>query len=256
MKSNSRSRENIIGSPIDIVSWDRAISLISNWSTRRLSRVVCICNVHSVVTALQDPSFAKVVCEADLATPDGAPIAWLLRRLGAPDQQRINGPDLMWRYCQHAAVTGESIYLLGSTESTLAALICTLKAAFPNLHIAGHCSPPFRLISPIEDQQIIDGINNSGATVVWVSLGCPKQEFWMAEHRNRINAVMVGVGAAFDYHAAVVKRAPLWMQAHGLEWLYRFLSEPKRLWRRYLITNSLFIWHASRQLVEHKLNRK
>lgn len=249
MSSSERITGNVIGAPIDVLNWDQAVSRISHWSQMHDSRVVCICNAHSVVTARQDPEFAQAIRKADMATPDGAPVAWLLRKLGAKSQQRINGPDLMLKYCAHAANAGESIYLYGASEATLEKLVMALTERFPSLKIAGTYSPPFRPLTEEEDASITETINKSGAGVVWVSLGCPKQEKWMAAHRGRIRAVMVGVGAAFDYHAGAIPRAPLWMQNNGLEWLHRLCSEPRRLWKRYLATNSLFIWHAARQLV-------
>jgi N-acetylglucosaminyldiphosphoundecaprenol N-acetyl-beta-D-mannosaminyltransferase len=173
----------------------------------------------------------------------------MLRRQGHAGQQRINGPDLMERYCALVAGTGTPIFLLGSTEDTLARLRSRLPQRFSGLKIAGTESPPFRPLTAEEDQQLVNRVNASGARVVFVSLGCPKQEKWMADHRGRVNAVMIGLGAAFDFHAGTVTRAPTWMRSAGLEWLHRLASEPGRLWRRYLVTNSLFIWRASRQLL-------
>lgn len=242
-------KASVLGAPIDAVSWSESLSRISTWSLNNESRMVCICNVHSVVTASQNAEFERVVSAADMATPDGAPVAWMLRRLGHVNQQRINGPDLMWRYCEQAQYRDESVFFYGSTEETLSTLKVKLLAAFPSLKIAGAISPPFRALTAAEDAAIVEQINASGAGVVWVSLGCPKQELWMAAHRGRINAVMVGVGAAFDYHAGTIKRAPLWMQNAGLEWLHRLLSEPRRLWKRYLVTNTLFIMKAAKQLL-------
>jgi len=177
----------------------------------------------------------------------------MVRKLGFKDQQRINGPDLMWRYFAQAALRNESVYLYGGTPETLEILQARMAQEFAGLKVVGAFSPPFRTITPAEDAQAVQRINASGAGTVWVSLGCPKQEKWMAAHRGRINAVMVGVGAAFDYHAGTIQRAPLWMQNNGLEWLHRLASEPRRLWRRYLVTNTLFIVGAVRQLVFRKL---
>ncbi len=244
----SRQTGQVLTVPIDVVSWEDAIARIQGWADQRSSRYVCITNVHSVVTARRDGLFSQVVRSADMATPDGAPVAWMLRRLGFAEQQRINGPDLMWRYCEQAAGRNESIYLLGATPETLERLQNRLAATFPALRIAGAESPPFRPLSGSEDAAIVARINASGAGTVWVSLGCPKQELWMATHRGQVRAVMVGVGAAFDYHAGTVRRAPAWMRNAGLEWLHRLASEPRRLWRRYLLTNSIFIWAAARQL--------
>jgi len=237
----------VIGVPIDAVDWDGAVARLRQWSIERASRVVCICNVHSTVTARREAEFLRVVREADMATPDGAPVAWLMRRLGVRGQQRINGPDLMWRYLADAQAHGQSVFFFGGTPGTLEALDRAVRAAFPSLRIAGSLSPPFRPLTAEEDAEVVRTINTSGAGTVWVSLGCPKQERWMAEHRGRIQAAMVGVGAAFDYHAGTIRRAPRWMQRCGLEWLFRLAAEPRRLWRRYLTTNSLFVWYAACQ---------
>lgn len=244
-----RRTDRVIGSAIDVLDWDEALRRLLAWSRERRSRVVCICNVHSVVTARQDPAFAAVLREAEMCTPDGAPVAWMLRRLGHAGQPRINGPDLMWRYCARAAAAGESIYLYGGSDETLRLLQQRLVEAFPGLKIAGAHSPPFRALSAEEDAAAVDAINASGAGTVWVSLGCPKQELWMQAHRGRVHAAMLGVGAAFDYHAGTIRRAPPWAQRAGLEWLHRLLSEPRRLWKRYLVTNTLFVAAAARQLL-------
>lgn len=243
----------VLGSFINACSWRGAINTIYRWGAARESRYVCICNVHSLVTARHDEDFRQALNEADMATPDGMPVAWMMRKLGFPLQERINGPDLMWKYCALAEQRNESIFLYGNTEETLAALVSRLHAAFPNLQIAGTYSPPFRPLTEHEDANIVERINKSGARVMFVSLGCPKQELWMAAHKGRINAVMIGVGAAFDYHAGTIQRAPLWMQKRGLEWLHRLFSEPRRLWKRYLVTNTQFIFGAMWQLIRHRL---
>lgn len=231
----------ILDSFIDATSWQEAVDTLLQWARGRESRYVCICNVHVVVTAKQDPEFRRVVNEADMATPDGMPLVWVLRRIGFQRQERINGPDLMWRLCGEMAKKELSVFLYGSASETLERLTNNLKTSFPQLAIAGVYSPPFRLLSDEEDRKMIDLINFSGAHIVFAGLGCPKQELWMAACRGKIRAVMIGVGAAFDYHAGTLKRAPLWMQRSGLEWLFRLMSEPKRLWKRYLVTNSLFL---------------
>lgn len=247
-----RHVERVLDTYIDVISWPQALGFISGWASRHESRYVCICNVHSVVTATQDRNFEQVINQADLATPDGAPIAWMLRGLGFKGQRRINGPDLMLKYCEMASAGNESIFLFGSTEETLRILQARLRNRFSSLRIAGAISPPFRPMSEQEDTDIIAAINASGAGTVWVSLGCPKQEKWMAAHRGRVQAVMIGVGAAFDYHAGTLKRAPSWMQNNGLEWLHRMVSEPRRLTKRYLQTNSVFIVKALRQLMQER----
>ena len=244
----------VLSLSLDAITWEAAIARIAQWSAARESRYVCICNAHSCVTAGQDAEFSRVVAGADMATPDGAPTAWMLRKLGYKDQQRINGPDLMWKYCAHSVITGEPMFLYGASPKTLDLLQARLHDAFPGINIVGAYSPPFRLLDAGESEQIVSMINDSGASVVWVSLGCPKQEKWMAQHRDRVRAVMIGVGAGFDYHAQTIRRAPLWMQHNGLEWLYRLGSEPRRLWRRYLVTNTLFVVGAIKQRLLIKNN--
>lgn len=238
---SNRVVSDVLGAPIDVIDWDDALDRIVIWGQAGESRYVCICNVHSVVTARQNLGFAQVLNESDLNTPDGAPIAWMLRRGGFPKQQRINGPDLMWLHAEIAARIGQSIFLYGGTDSTLGQLKKALLSKFPNLIIAGMYSPPFRALSAEEDEAIVQNINASGASIVWVGLGCPKQELWMAAHRGRVKGVMIGVGAAFNYHAGELHRAPKWMRNAGLEWAFRLALEPRRLAKRYFVTNSMFI---------------
>lgn len=248
MSVHSKKVISVIGAPIDQVTWEDAVQRLAWWGDKHESRVVCICNAHSVVTARQDDDFNQVLKHADMSTPDGAPVAWMIKKVSGEPQDRINGPDLMLKYCEHAQKIGQSIYLYGGQESTLNILVEVLKSKYPNLKIAGYLSPPFRDLTVDEKAKIVKDINGSGAHTVWVGLGCPKQEKWMHEHKGKVNAVMVGVGAAFDYHAGTIKRAPKWMQNSGLEWFHRLCSEPKRLWKRYLVTNTLFIIYAAKQL--------
>lgn len=248
-----REGARVVDSFIHALSWEETLKRITVWAQARESRYVCICNVHSVITATRDAEFKQVLRHADMATPDGMPIAMMLRKLGFAGQERINGPDLMWKYCAQAAQSGDVVYFYGSTIETLRRMSVNLKNAFPGLQIGGAYSPPFNAEDKVEEDASIASINESGAGVVFVGLGCPKQEKWMAAHHHRINAVMIGVGAAFDYHAGTVQRAPLWMQRNGLEWSYRLLSDPRRLWKRYLVTNTLFIIRASLQLLQHSL---
>jgi N-acetylglucosaminyldiphosphoundecaprenol N-acetyl-beta-D-mannosaminyltransferase len=252
---DERVREAVLDTAVDVVGWLPALARVRGWAERGESRCVCFCNVHSVVTARWDGMFAAALGQSDLVVPDGAPVAWMLRRLGHAEQRRVYGPDFFWAYCQSAAASGEPIYLLGSSPDTLERLQERLLQAFPPLRIAGAHSPPFRPLSADEDRAIVDSINASGARTVWVSLGCPKQEIWMASHHDAVHAVMLGVGAAFDFHAGTVRQAPRWMREHGLEWLHRLGTEPRRLWRRYLVTNSVFLFLAARQLLLRALKR-
>jgi N-acetylglucosaminyldiphosphoundecaprenol N-acetyl-beta-D-mannosaminyltransferase len=235
----------IMGAYVDALSWEETLARISNWGTARQSRYVCLCNVHTLATASEDSRFQQAVNGADLAVADGMPVALALRLAGFRGQPRIGGPDLFWQYCSLAAGAEQSIFLYGSTPQTIDRLTERLCSAFPHLRIAGAFSPPFRALSADEDDATARMINDSGASVVFVGLGCPKQELWMAAQRGRIMAVMLGVGAAFDFHAGTLKRAPLWMQHYGLEWLHRLATEPGRLWRRYLVSNSKFLFHMA-----------
>ncbi len=251
-----RDTQAILGAAVDALSWDQAIHQIAAWASAQESRYICLCNVHSVVTASRNPEFRAAIHGADLCTPDGAPVAWALRRLGFPSQQRINGPDLMWKYLHEAERLSQAVFFYGSTEKTLDGLRAALARHFPHLIIAGMYGPPFRALTQEEERQEIDMINQSGAAVVFVGLGCPKQETWMAAHRAQVRAVLIGVGAAFDYHAGTIKRAPPWMQQHGLEWLYRLATEPRRLLKRYLVTNTLFIFGFSRQILMRTVEKR
>lgn len=253
------SRARITGSPageevtvlatrVNALTLDAAVARIARWVDAAQPAVVCFTNAHSLVTAHRDAHLARALADANLCLPDGAPVAWMAARLLGRPQPRVPGPDLMEAYLSDAARRGEPVFLYGGSPQGLQALQSRLAQACPGLVIAGACSPPFRPLTPEEDDEITRCINDSGAKTVWVGLGCPKQELWMHEHRSKVRAVMLGVGAAFDFHAGTVARAPAWMHGAGLEWLHRLSREPRRLWRRYLVTNSLFIGLALRQL--------
>jgi N-acetylglucosaminyldiphosphoundecaprenol N-acetyl-beta-D-mannosaminyltransferase len=243
-----RDGATIIGTFVDSLSWAETLERISAWAARAESRYVCVSNVHSLVSARRDPAFAHVLADADMVTPDGMPLVWSLRRRGYTAQQRIYGPDLMWNYCEVAAREGQSIFLYGSTRQTLAKLTERLEGAFPGLKISGAYAPPFRTLEPEEEARVVSAINDTDARIVFVALGCPKQELWMASQRGKVRAVMIGVGAAFDFHAGNVRQAPPALQSIGMEWLFRFAMEPRRLWRRYLVTNGLYLIYLARGL--------
>ncbi len=231
----------ILGTRIDALSWEVATAKIAVWADRRESRMICLCNVHVATSARKDAELRAALIKSDINAPDGAPLAWLMRRRHWPEEQRSSGPDLMWRILTEAAQQHRPVFFYGGTESTLSTLLEKVRAALPALRIAGAISPPFRDLSKAEEQQTANQIMTSGAQIVLVGLGCPKQEKWMARHQGIIPAVMLGVGAAFDYHAGTLARAPQTWQHAGLEWLYRLLKEPRRLLRRYLITNAIFL---------------
>ena len=237
----------VLGVGVDVAPATTVATRIVRWGDARSSRMVCLCNVHAVVTAGSDAGFAHALQVADHVAPDGAPVAWMLRRHGAASQRRVAGPDLMALTLPLAAGNGVSVFLYGSTPETLARLQRQLHARWPSLVVAGALSPPFREQTADEIDADVAAINRSGAGIVWVGLGCPKQERWMAERRGQVQAVMVGVGAAFDFLSGRLPRAPQWMRHSGLEWLFRLLREPRRLARRYLVTNTRFMLGAMRQ---------
>ena len=214
--------------------------------------------VNLVMAAQEDPATMQAVLGATLAVPDGQPLVWALRALGNDRATRIYGPDLMARFCERAARHGIPMYLYGGrTPEALTLLEQRLCDRFPGLRIVGGYSPPFRDPTPEEDSDVIEAIDRSGAAVVWVGTGQPKQELWMLRMRPRLAApLLVGVGAAFDFHAGLVSQAPPWMQRNGLEWTYRLSREPRRLWRRYARYNPLFVIGFLRQYVGHVLGRR
>lgn len=231
----------VLGTFIDAGDWPSLLHRVRTWALHREPRTVCLCNVHSAVTARENNALADALGTSDLVLPDGAPIAWTLRRKGFPNQARIAGPDLMLRLCTELEHTGIGVFLFGSSEGTLNELETRLKQQFPQLDIRGTLSPRFGRWPEALENSYIEKINKSGAGVIFVGLGCPRQEIWMSLRKSDVSGVMLGVGAAFDFHAQTITRAPEWIQRIGLEWLHRLLSEPRRLWKRYLITNTKFL---------------
>lgn len=218
------------------------------------SSYIIAANVHVIMTAYRRPDYHKVLTKASIVAPDGMPLVMGMRWLGTNKQSRVYGPDLMLAWCDRAQKSGHSIYLYGSTLQTLNILSHKLKKAYPNLIIAGTHSPPFRALTPQEEEEDIARIRTSGASVVFVGLGCPKQEEWMYRQLGKLNAVMIGVGAAFKMHSGEIRQAPRWMMKLGLEWLFRLVQDPKRLWLRYYTTNFPFILLFSQQLLKHHLS--
>ena len=231
----------IIDSRIHTTTYADATPRILDWARAGESRYVIAANVHVVMEAHDQPDLQRIVNEADLATPDGMPLVWALRWLGQKGQPRVYGPELMLQVCRAAAQTGLVIGLYGSTPATLAALQDNLRQRFPTLTIGYAVAPPFGQPTPAEDETTVQAINAAGVRILLVGLGCPKQERWVGTHRGRVHAVMLAVGAAFDFHAGTLRQAPAWMQRAGLEWLFRLGMEPRRLLSRYLKHNPRFI---------------
>ncbi|WKZ79496.1 MAG: WecB/TagA/CpsF family glycosyltransferase [Fimbriimonadaceae bacterium] len=233
----------VMGTRVNAVTMEEASERVLELAARPESHYVVAAATHAIGVGAEDPSFCEALRGASLLVPDGLPVALSLRLQGFPDQPRVAGPDLMLEVCRLAAQRGVPIGLFGGHESSSPKLEQNLKMWFPALQIAYSFSPPFRPLSEEEWAVERAKILGSGVRLLFVGLGCPKQEKWMAAHSPELPLVLLGVGAAFDFHAGVVKRAPKWMRRVGLEWLHRLLSNPRRLFARYLRYNSLFLWH-------------
>ncbi len=233
----------VIGVDVSSTDYTEAANCIVEAGSRHEPAVVSAHAVHAIVEAACDEELGRRVNQFQMVVPDGQPVRWALNSIHrASLTDRVYGPELTLRVCQRAAERGVSIYLYGGSPEVIELLKENLPAKYPELQIAGAESPPFRELTPEEDAEMVARINASGAGIVFIGLGCPKQDHFAYEHRDKINAVQVCVGAAFDFHAGAKKTAPDWMQRRGLEWLFRLLQEPGRLWKRYLVTNSLFVW--------------
>jgi N-acetylglucosaminyldiphosphoundecaprenol N-acetyl-beta-D-mannosaminyltransferase len=233
----------VLGTRIHAVQIPDATRIIERWIAERgRSHTVAAANVHMMVTAKRDALFRAGLNGSDLVAPDGMPLVWLGRRNGFKLKRRCYGPDLMLEFCQTTHSRGYRHFFYGGAPGVADELASKLKARFPGMVIAGTYSPPFRTLSSQEDEDTVRLINQSRADVLWVGLGCPKQEWWMFEHHERLEIpAVLGVGQAFDIHTGRAHQAPRWMQNHGLEWLFRLVSDPRRLWRRYVIYNTEFI---------------
>jgi N-acetylglucosaminyldiphosphoundecaprenol N-acetyl-beta-D-mannosaminyltransferase len=237
-----QGRVDVLGVGISALSLDAAVSQIMTWVRDGDAQYVCVTNVHTVMECQHDEELRRIHNESGMTTPDGMPIVWCAKRAGAHNVTRVYGPDLMLALSAPLAAEKRAVFLYGTVPDTLELLTERLETQFPGLRVAGSYAPPFRALTDDEDARVIDQIRASGADVVWVGLGAVKQEKWMAAHLEALSpAVLIGVGAAFDFHAGTVQQAPLWMQRHGLEWLYRLCREPRRLWRRYLKTIPAFL---------------
>lgn len=227
------------------------VAAILKLGAGRTSAYVCFANVHMVVEAQQDAGFRQILHEAALVAPDGSPVAAAVRWLnpGTPSQARVAGMDLLPQLLTAAAASGQSVYFYGTTERVLGAMVARVRRELPTLRIAGTCSPPFRPLTPEEDAAEVAAINAADPDLLFVALGCPRQERWMAVHQGRIRACMLGVGQAFPVYAGLEPRLPAWARRLWLEWAYRLWLEPRRLWRRYLITNTRFMYLLSRRVV-------
>jgi N-acetylglucosaminyldiphosphoundecaprenol N-acetyl-beta-D-mannosaminyltransferase len=248
----------VLGIPLAISDYEQVLDLMEAMIAGARRGYVTAAAVNLVMSAQEDAQTRTAVLGATLAVPDGQPLVWALHALGHARATRVYGPDLMARFCARAARVGTPIYLYGGrSPEALTQLELRLVERFEGLRIVGGSSPPFRPLTPAEEERAIAEINASGADVVWVGTGQPKQERWMHRMRPRLSApLLVGVGAAFDFHAGLVSQAPPWMQRSGLEWAYRLSREPRRLWRRYAHQNPRFLVGFTRQYMRHRRNQR
>lgn len=245
----SQPHVNILGVAISAIDLSWATEEIERWVADDEHHYVNICTVHTVMECRQAPRLRAIVNGAGMATPDGMPLVWLSRLHGHRESGRVYGPDLMLALCERNGRSGLRHYFYGGAPGVAPLLVSRLKGRFPNLQVAGHHTPPFRPADAPETPEVIEEINRSGADVVWVGLGTPKQDYWIARHRPLLDApVLIAVGAAFDFHAGRLAQAPGWMQRAGLEWLFRLAHEPRRLALRYLRYNPQFVYEVLLQL--------
>lgn len=238
----------VLGVHVSATQIPQMIAKIEQWIVKReVSRYVTLTNVHAIMEAHRDSKFKEVLNSAAAVCPDGMPLVWLAQMRGLGLRRRVYGPDLLLDFCRATHEKGYSHFFYGGAEGVPERLAEELTRQFPGLRVAGCFSPPFRPLTLEEDQKVVEMINQAAPDLVWVGLGCPKQEFWMREHFEKVGApVMLGVGQAFDIYAGDLRQAPRWMRERGLEWFFRLIREPKRLWKRYLIYNSWFVFAVIR----------
>ena len=251
------TRADILGVKVSAIDMEMALTTVDEWIRHSEPNYVCVTTVNSIVESLHDEGLRRIHNSAGLVTPDGMPLVWLSRLKGHRRVSRVYGPDLMLRLCERSIERGYRHFLYGGRPGVAERLADRLERRWPRLRIVGKRAPDFlpgsfqyRPLSSGEDAALVEEINASGADIVWVGLGSPMQERWMADHVGHLRAsALIGVGAAFDFHAGIKRQAPRWMQRSGLEWSFRLMMEPRRLWRRYLIGNSKFIWLVFLQAV-------
>ncbi len=244
---------DVVGVPLALTDYEDTLDWIETKVSAGERGYICVCNVHTVMASHEDAELRRALIASSMNVPDGQPLVWALNALGHSLQDRVYGPELMARACERAPTSGQRIYLYGGrNQGALVQLALNLRRRYPGIKIVGGYSPPHRPLSPEEEALVAREINRARADVVWVGIGVPKQEKWMAAMRDRLSApVLVGVGAAFDFHAGLVPQAPSWMQRAGLEWAYRLAHEPRRLWRRYTRYNPRFVQAFAAQVVRH-----
>ncbi len=245
-----KNKVSILNIPILNKNMGDAISILSTWIKNKEARYVCAADVHSIMRAQHDPVHRDALQHADMVTPDGRPLVWVGKLRGEKAMDRVSGPDLLPELCKESVKQGWKHYFYGGAEGIAEKLASELQEKFPDIQIVGWDCPPFRKLSQSEQYEALEKIRQSGAQIVWVGLGCPKQEIWMRNNIQKLDhQLLIGIGAAFDFHTGRIKRAPLWMQHYGLEWAHRLASEPKRLWKRYFIMAPKFVYQSLRETI-------
>lgn len=244
----------LLGVRVHAVQIPDAIARMEEWIRDRDGcHYVAVTGMHGVMEAQHDTQFKRILNTADLVVSDGMPLVWAGRRHGFPMKRRVYGPELMLTFCQQTATKGYRHYFYGGASEVPSELAASLEERFPGMQIAGTYSPPFRALTPEEDAQIVAQINAAQADILWVGLSTPKQEKWMYAHRDKLNVpILMGVGAAFDLNSGRLRQAPDWMRENGLEWFFRLVMEPRRLWKRYLVYGSKFAWNVSLEMLKLK----
>lgn len=248
--ADAPAKHDLFGVNVSAAGPETVVNKIIAWASERRAKTVDFMAVHSLIVAARDPEHRARMNKFDIVACDGQPMRWAMNFFHKTKMpERVYGPDTTLKVCQECAKAGIGVYLYGGRPETLEPLADNLLSKAPGLKIVGAESPPFRPLTQEEDDAAVRRIEASGAGVLFIGIGCPKQEIFAADHKDRINAVQLCVGAAFDFHAGTVKQAPPWMQKRGLEWLYRLCREPRRLWKRYLVTNSIFVAYFLRRLI-------
>ena len=245
---------DILGSKVNLSNMEIFVQKIDNWisNNKFINRYVCVCNVHMVMEGFDDKNFNNLINNADYVVPDGKPLVWVQKLNGYKSAKQVRGRDLTHSLCKLSEKRGYKVGFYGGTKNVLKLVYDKMATYYPELDIEYVYSPPFRTLTEIENEKIIDNINASNINILFVALGCPKQEIWMKKHSSRLRCILIGVGAAFDFISENKKESPRWLNTLGLEWLFRLISEPRRLWRRYLIQNPRFVFYFILQLLGKK----
>jgi N-acetylglucosaminyldiphosphoundecaprenol N-acetyl-beta-D-mannosaminyltransferase len=242
MGNDMPGRVNILGVGISAVNLPMTIRQMGSWIEKGARNYVNICTVHTVMECQRNTELRSIVNRSGLSTPDGMPLVWICRLSEYKDVSQVCGSDVMQHFCEYSITKGYRHYFYGGEREVAKNLAIEMQARYPGLKVVGNHTPPFRPIGTMEESVVIEKINSAKPDVIWVGLGTPKQDFWVAQHRSLLDAaILVAVGAAFDFHTGRIPRAPNWMQRYGLEWLFRFWQDPRRLWYRYLVYNPLFM---------------